>query len=248
MVSRDGPAVVKVAVIGNGHLADATRTCVRKHFDNVAVFDEADLVWLCENTPVDENDRPDVAHISNLFAACADLIIPGTPILISSQLPVGTCRRWEGWWPQHAFFVQPENIRRAFAVDDFLFQARMVVGTRQMPPFPIVEQVLHAFTPRIFWMSPESAEMAKHALNAWLAMNICFANEIGDICDLVGADPDDVIRSVLADARVGGHAPLTPGGPVTGGTLMRDVRVLSDLAHKQALLIAAITESNEERL
>jgi UDPglucose 6-dehydrogenase len=223
---------VKIAVIGEGHLADATRTCVYEHFDRPTATDLGHLIWYCVDTPVDENDIPNAEFVRMDLAEWIPEITPGTPILISSQLPVGTCAQWEKEWPEHCLIVQPENIRKAHAVEDFMKQDRMICGVRS-PWLDVfdhkrtVEQVLSNFTDVILWMSPESAEMTKHALNTWLAMNIAYANEIADICKLVGADLDDVFGGFRSDARVSG--PLVPGGPYTGGTLGRDVQVLLHL-------------------
>lgn len=260
---------LKVAVIGEGHLADATRTCVREHFDNVGPISESDLVWFCVDTPVDEHDVPDVKYVHDGLAAWIINVLPGTPILISSQLPVGTCANWEKEWPDHCLIVQPENIRKLHAASDFHTQSRMIVGERTPDLYrtgetkteaetqrrlnehrSVVNRVLERFTPNIFWMTPESAEMVKHTLNTFLAMEIAFSNEIADICGLVGADVADVFRGFKSDRRVsfGKHAPLNPGAPYTGGTLGRDVHVLRTIAGTRWQIIDAIAQSNMERL
>ncbi len=246
--------MVSVAVIGEGHLGDATRTCVYEHFDRAPNFTNVDLVWFCIDTPVDEYDVPDIQAVTDQMADIILEIQPGVPILISSQLPVGTTRLWEKYWPKHCLYYQPENIRKAHAVEDFHRQDRMIVGlSHNRIAVTTIDTVLSKFTNQILWMSQESAEMAKHTLNAWLAMNITFANEIADICKLVGADVNQVFEGFRSDARVSG--PLTPGGPYTGGTLGRDVHVLNQVILKaddevfQLFdLLMSIKSSNEARL
>ena len=75
-------------------------------------------------------------------------------------------------------------------------------------------------------MSVESAEMTKHALNAFLATSVTFINEVAALCEQVGADASEVERGLKSDARIGPGAYLSPGGAFAGGTLARDVTFL----------------------
>jgi UDPglucose 6-dehydrogenase len=97
-------------------------------------------------------------------------------------------------------------------------------------------------------MSVESAEMSKHALNAFLAMSVSFANEIAAICEQVGADAKEVERALKSEQRIGPGAYLAAGAAFAGGTLARDVQYLRELAreHDQPCnLVAAIKDSND---
>lgn len=241
MPNEHGP---KVAVEGHGLLAVTTRRALGPMLHGRS--ETADLMWFCEDTPVDENDVGDtewmVAHIDR----CASRVPSNIPIMISSQLPVGTCRLIEQLSPEHTFIVQPENIRREHADTDFHWQARMVVGRRSKEHDDLIRQVLSCFTATILWMTPESAEMTKHALNGWLALGIAYANEIADLCTAVGADKDDVSRGWRSDARVGTQ-PLAYGLPFTGGTLGRDVRVMEGLTTGTMPIISQIRFSNSLR-
>jgi UDPglucose 6-dehydrogenase len=77
-------------------------------------------------------------------------------------------------------------------------------------------------------MSLESAEMTKHALNAFLATSVTFANEVARLCERVGADAREVERGLKTEARIGLRAYLSPGSAFAGGTLARDVRFLRE--------------------
>jgi UDPglucose 6-dehydrogenase len=97
-------------------------------------------------------------------------------------------------------------------------------------------------------MSVESAEMTKHALNAFLAVSVTFANEIAALCEQVGADAKEVERGLKTEVRIGPRAYLAPGAAFAGGTLARDVEFLSHLGHEHALelpLVGAVRPSNE---
>ena len=89
--------------------------------------------------------------------------------------------------------------------------------------------------------------MAKHALNAFLSLQIAFTNEIARVCESVGASADDVSRALLSEDRVSPKAPLKPGPPFGGGSLQRDCRTLEQLTAQHGLyapLLNAILPSN----
>src|ERR1700678_2029062 len=133
--------MVKVAVEGHGLLAVTTRKALGPMLHGHS--ETADLVWFCEDTPVDENDVGDVQWIMNQIRAHLIAKVPdSTPIMISSQVPVGFCARLEELWPEWTWIVQPENIRREHADHDFHWQGRMVVGRRSKEHDELIRQVL----------------------------------------------------------------------------------------------------------
>lgn len=242
--------MTRVAVVGTGHLADATAHECAMHFEIIDHVQAADLVWGCWDMPVNDSDESNVDWVIDQLRLTLAKVLPGTPVLISTQVPVGFCAKIEAEWPEHHFAIQPENIRKAHAIEDFHFQNRIIVGTRHEEDHELIFRVVSKFCPDpkgIMFMSPESAEMVKHTLNAWLAMNIAFANEIADICPTVGADVDDVFRGFRSDRRTGSHdTPNKPGGPYRGGTLGRDVHTLTTIG--AGPLIRGIKTSNTARL
>jgi UDPglucose 6-dehydrogenase len=82
------------------------------------------------------------------------------------------------------------------------------------------------FCSHVEWMSIESAEMTKHALNAFLATSVTFINELARLCEEVGADAKEVERGLKSEGRIGPRAYLSPGAAFAGGTLARDLRFL----------------------
>jgi len=96
-------------------------------------------------------------------------------------------------------------------------------------------------------MSVESAEMTKHALNAFLATSVTFANELARLCEAVGADAKEVERGLKSEARIGPKAYLSPGAAFAGGTLARDVRFLTGFGRQYHLatpLLEGVLASN----
>jgi UDPglucose 6-dehydrogenase len=163
------------------------------------------------------------------------MIPPGALVIVSSQLPVGTIHRLELAAPLLIFFCIPENLRHGTAVENFIKPDRIVVGCRGSGMDIVgAQKIIALLLPigqngsfKIEWMSIESAEMTKHAINAFLAMSIAFINEIAAICEVVGANPSEVERGLKTESRIGQKAYLKPGGPYTGKTLARDVEYLT---------------------
>jgi UDPglucose 6-dehydrogenase len=178
----------------------------------------------------------------------------GALVLISSQLPVGSTGRLEGEYALMfpgkpvTFGYSPENLRLGKAIHSFTCADRFVVGVRNEVERKRVQDLLRPFTDRIEWMSVESAEMTKHALNAYLATSVAFINEVAALCEQVGADAREVERGLKSDSRIGPRAYLTPGAAFAGGTLARDIQFLAHIGasnHKPTLLLSAVRESNE---
>src|SRR2546422_9622242 len=100
-------------------------------------------------------------------------------------------------------------------------------------------------------MSIRSAEMTKHALNAYLATSISFVNELASLAETCGADVRDVVRALRHDRRIGPRAFLSPGPGFCGGTLGRDVqslRRLGERSGRKTLQLEATLAGNAERL
>ncbi|HMJ90280.1 MAG TPA: nucleotide sugar dehydrogenase, partial [Candidatus Acidoferrum sp.] len=209
----------------------------------------ADALWICYDTPVNDNDESDVPFVLARVRRCLPHLPAGALVLISSQLPVGTTRLLEQEFPQLHFAVSPENLRLGKAIEAFEKADRAIVGVRSDAKRVLLEQLFKPFAAQTIFMRIESAEMVKHALNSFLALSITFINEIARVCEHVDADAKEVSVGLRSEPRIGPKAYLGPGGPFAGGTLARDVVTLTKLgaAHHETLqLIPAIKESNDQ--
>jgi UDPglucose 6-dehydrogenase len=124
----------------------------------------------------------------------------------------------------------------------------VVAGVRNDADRARVAALLQPITERIEWMSVESAEMTKHALNAFLATSVTFINEIAAVCEQVGADAKEVERGLKSETRIGPKAYLGPGSAFAGGTLARDIAFLTHISaehHLSLHLIPAVRLSND---
>jgi len=219
--------------------------------DEREALEGVDVLWVCYDTPVDDNDIPDVDFVLARIERCLPLLPARAIVLISSQLPAGTCRRLK---EKHAtkaisFACSPENLRLGKALEVFHSPDRVVAGVCGRRERETIGILFAPFAhDRILWMSPESAEMTKHAINAFLALSVTFANEIARLCEAVGANAQDVEKGLRSESRIGPKAYLRPGGAFAGGTLARDVVTLTGIAgaHGESLeLIPAILRSNQ---
>jgi UDPglucose 6-dehydrogenase len=216
--------------------------------DPATACSRADVLWLCYDTPVNENDESDVEYVLANLRRALPHVPKGTLILISAQLPVGTCRRLESEYPQLHFACSPENLRLGKALVSFERAERVIVGVRNDAKNALLEKLFAPFTTQVIFMRTESAEMVKHALNSFLALSITFINEVARLCEHTGADAKEVSIGLKSDPRIGLHAYLGPGGPFAGGTLARDVVTLTRLgtAEGETLsVIPAIKQSND---
>lgn len=216
---------------------------------------DTQLLWITYDTPVNEDDVADIDFV----IAQAETVFPFLPanltVLVSSQMPVGSIRRMEAiaarLCPEKvlSFSYSPENLRLGKALDVFLKPDRVVVGTRLEGDRERIGQMLAPITDRIEWMSVESAEMTKHAINAFMATSIAFANEIAVVCEMVGADAKEVERGLKSEQRIGSKARLAPGGAFAGGTLARDIEFLKAISRENRLsipLVEAVRTSNDQ--
>lgn len=204
---------------------------------------DLELLWVAYDTPVDDDDVADVEFVISQVKAVLPQLPAGCTVLVSSQLPVGSVRRLEAAAAelcpekQLGFAASPENLRLGKALDVFLKPDRVVVGTRSERDRQRIAAALQPIEARVEWMSVESAEMTKHAINAFLATSVVFANEIATLCEQVGADAKEVERGLKSEQRIGPKAYLSPGGAFAGGTLARDIEFLKAISQRQALRI-----------
>lgn len=215
---------------------------------------DIELHWVTYDTPVSEDDVADIDFVVAQVEAVLPILSSESTVLLSSQMPVGSIRRLEKIaeriCPEKAlsFACSPENLRLGKSLDVFLKPDRIVVGVRSERDKKRIAQLLQPITDRIEWMSVESAEITKHAINAFLATSVVFANEIASICEMVGADAKEVERGLKSEHRIGPKAYLSPGGAFAGGTLARDIEFLKMVSSNQQLpvpLIESVKTSND---
>lgn len=211
---------------------------------------QADVLWVAYDTPVDDDDRADLDSVLREVRRCVPALPAGALVLLSSQLPVGTCRLLESEFGAkgYRFACSPENLRLGKAIEIFTKADRIIAGYRDERAKAQLTELFAPFTSQVVWMRSESAEMTKHAINSFLALSITFMNEVARLCEATGADAKEVERGLKSESRIGPKAYLSPGGAFAGGTLARDVVTCTQLGqkHGEALeVIPAIKRSND---
>lgn len=215
---------------------------------------DAEVVWVTHDTPVDSEDNADVAFIEKNILKIFPHLPPEAAVLISSQVPVGFTGRMEKLFKRTypgkpvSFAYSPENLKLGKAIEAFSLPGRIVVGTRCQEDreryFPLLKRLCNT----VIWMSTESAEMTKHAINAFLATSITYINEIALLCEKTGADAKEVELGMKSEERIGYKAYLSPGAAFAGGTLARDVAFLTGIGRgtgQATYLLEAVRASND---
>jgi UDPglucose 6-dehydrogenase len=242
-VAEPGLPELVDAGLRNGRLAFSA--------DAAEALHGANTLWVTFDTPVDDDDRGDHEWVREQLDRVRPFVEPGTLVVISAQVPVGFGRALERDWqltdPTLRFASAPENLRLGTAIDAFTAPERVVIGLgRDTDPVRLAV-LFGPLSDRIEWMTMESAEMTKHALNGFLALSVAYTNELARICERVGADAAEVERGLRSEPRIGNKAYVTAGAPIAGGTLARDVAFLNQLAADHGLqspVMHGIQDSN----
>lgn len=206
--------------------------------DLAAAVKAREVVWVAFDTPVDANDLADAASVLRQVERAFPHISDGSLVLCSSQLPVGSVAALEAEWSKSAmgrdvgFACSPENLVLGQSLDAFTKPNRVVIGLRRERDRAKLLALFAPITDRLEWMSVESAELTKHAINAFLATSVAFINEIAALAEQVGADAAEVERGLKTERRIGPHAYLSPGAAFAGGTLARDITFLHELGRR----------------
>lgn len=194
----------------------------------------ADIIFLALPTPPGEDGSADLSYILAVAEDLGKLIRKYTIVVDKSTVPVGTselvrAKIAENCQVDFDVVSNPEFLREGFAVEDFLKPDRVVIGTRSKKSKDILETLYKPYVRQgnpILFMDEKSAELTKYAANAFLATKITFMNEIANLCELVGADVDQVRMGIGSDERIGKRF-LFPGIGYGGSCFPKDVLALS---------------------
>ncbi|MHB8240393.1 MAG: nucleotide sugar dehydrogenase [Solirubrobacteraceae bacterium] len=212
---------------------------------------DARAAWIAFDTPVDDEDNADVEWVIERSVALLGQLPDDSLVIVSSQMPVGSVAALQARCAEHGsplrFACVPENLRLGNALESFRAPERFVAGVRSERDRDELAEILAPFDGYVEWMSVESAEMTKHALNGFLATSVAFINEVAVICEAVGADAGEVSRGLKSERRIGPRAYLSPGDAFAGGTLARDIGFLRGLAAQHELpahVFAGVADAN----
>lgn len=190
------------------------------------------FAFLAVPTPQTSSGEPDTSAVMSVAERTATYGEPGTIVVIKSTVPVGTGACVESiLGGSMTVASNPEFLREGSAVKDFMTTDRVVVGARDETVARSVGDLYKDLDTRFFFTDTESAELAKYASNAYLAVRLSFVNEIARISDAVGADIDQVTEILGADHRIGSHY-LKTGIGWGGSCLPKDVAALTHFSRE----------------
>ncbi len=201
--------------------------------DLAAAVAHAEVIFLALPTPPTEDGSADLKYVLGVANQIGTIISDYKVLVNKSTVPVGTADKVRAAVSAQTdveFDVvsNPEFLREGFAVQDFMKPERIVIGARSDRAIEVMRRLYKPFVMSgnpILFMDERSAEVTKYAGNSFLATKISFMNEIANLCELVGADVDNVRRGIGTDTRIGKRF-LFPGVGYGGSCFPKDVSAL----------------------
>jgi UDPglucose 6-dehydrogenase len=237
---------------------------------------KSSVIFLAVGTPPCSSGKADVSMLEDVCGQIARLTQEFKLLVVKSTVPVGT-NKWiagvlRSRGPSSPCFQvasNPEFLREGTAVTDFLYPDRIVLGCDFDRGFQILRQVYQPLllgtypqsknavpipdntrvTPALVQTSTASAEMIKHASNAFLAMKISFINAVANICEAKDADIEEVVNGIGSDQRIGNKF-LKPGIGYGGSCFPKDLAALQAVARDSGYefgLLDEVTRINHQQ-
>src|SRR5215471_7661447 len=215
------------------------------------------IVFVAVGTPTGEDGSADLRHVLEVAKQIGKSMNGYKVVVDKSTVPVGTSEKVREAIRKetsHPFSVvsNPEFLKQGAAIEDFMKPDRVVIGAEDQRSAEIMKELYAPFTRTgapIMLMDPASAELCKYAANAMLATRISFMNEVSNVCELVGADVDQVRRAVASDRRIG-PAFLFPGVGYGGSCFPKDVKALVKFASAKSYdfeILRSVENVNERQ-
>lgn len=194
----------------------------------------AKVIFLALPTPPGADGSADLKYILQVADDLGPILSDYTVIIDKSTVPVGTSDKVRAAIAKNAtveFDVvsNPEFLREGVAVEDFMKPDRVVIGTQSDRAKDLMSRLYAPLVRQgnpIIFMDERSAELTKYAANAFLATKITFMNEIANLCELVGANVDEVRKGIGTDSRIGKRF-LFAGIGYGGSCFPKDVQALA---------------------
>ncbi|TDP38066.1 UDP-glucose dehydrogenase family protein [Nocardia ignorata] len=206
---------------------------------------ESEVVMLCLPTPMGTDGTADLSILEDALVTLSPILPPGCVLVTKSTVPVGTATRIPALTGhRHPVVSNPEFLREGYAVHDFLHPDRVVVGADE-PDHEAAEHVAGLYEGTdapVLRCDTASAELAKYASNAFLAVKLSFVNTVAELCEHVDADISKVTDAMGKDARIGPSF-LAPGPGWGGSCLPKDTRALLAVAQASGVDFAIVRDA-----
>ena len=220
----------------------------------------SEVIFIAVGTPPGEDGSADLKHVLNVARQIGQVMTSHLVIATKSTVPVGTAEKIRvaiqseldkrGVSISFDMASNPEFLKEGAAIDDFLKPERIVIGIDNEKTKDIMTRLYMPFVLNnhpILFMDIASAEITKYAANAMLATRISFINEIANLCDIMGADINNVRKGIGSDSRIGSKF-IYPGTGYGGSCFPKDVKAIlktaDDLGY-ELKVIKAVEQAND---
>lgn len=225
--------------------------------DYKSAYKDADAIFIGVGTPEQPDGSANLSYIATVARQIAESIEKDCLVVVKSTVPVGTNDKVEQFIKD--FLINdvrvevasnPEFLAQGSAVHDTLHAARIIIGTDSKWAEKMLIKIYEPFNLPIVSVNRRSAEMIKYASNDFLALKISYMNDIANLCELVGADIQDVARGMSFDDRIGSKF-LNAGIGFGGSCFPKDTKALEYLARQNGYELrtvkAAIDVNKEQK-
>lgn len=199
--------------------------------DQISDLSNVDFIWITVDTKLDDNDNCDSTEIIEYMKRLGTIEHKHNYI-VSSQLPVGSCDQLVTYVGAENSKIAciPENFQLGRAIEYFRTTDFWVIGTDDAEYAGEIKELFKPIYSEPIICDLRTAEMLKHSLNSFFATIISFSNALSELAVHMGADAYKAVEIMKREPRIkAGKLPLMPGPWFSGGTLARDVKVLSNL-------------------
>ncbi|MFK7967624.1 MAG: UDP-glucose/GDP-mannose dehydrogenase family protein [Rickettsiaceae bacterium] len=217
---------------------------------------ESSAIFIAVGTPQKSDGNADLHHIFEAVMASAKYANPDCVFVIKSTVPPGTCKQIKDLLVQNGFnntvISNPEFLREGSAVHDFLHPDRIILGSESKTALEVIKQIYKPLCDEgiiILETDLITAELIKYASNSFLACKIAFINEMADLCEVIGADINQLSSGVGLDKRIG-SAFLKVGPGFGGSCFPKDILALQHLTNNlksDSLILDAVITANTHR-
>ena len=219
--------------------------------DYANAYKNADIVFIGVGTPERADGSANLDYVFGVCKQIAENVIKDCLVVVKSTVPIGTNDRVEEFLKENVVnnvhievASNPEFLAQGTAVVDTLHASRIVIGVESRKAEEKLRYVYERFNQPIVVTNRRSAEMIKYASNDFLALKISFMNEMANVCEIVGADIQDVAKGMSYDSRIGNKF-LNAGLGYGGSCFPKDTKALHWLANDSGYEIKTIKATIE---
>jgi len=214
--------------------------------DYKSAYKDADAIFIGVGTPEQPDGSANLSYIATVARQIAETIEKDCLVVVKSTVPVGTNDRVEQFIKDFLMndvkvevASNPEFLAQGTAVHDTLHAARIIIGTESKWAEDTLMKIYEPFNLPIVSVNRRSAEMIKYASNDFLALKISYMNDIANLCELVGANIQDVAKGMSYDERIGSKF-LNAGIGYGGSCFPKDTKALEYLARQNGYELRTI--------